>query len=57
LVFGPLTGVLFRVCIVSMRAGKLALAAGCVVALAAFWIGAPALISAELSRLPAVFKH
>jgi hypothetical protein len=57
LMFGPLTGVLFRICIVSMRAGRLALAAGCVIALAAFWIGGPALISAELSRLPAAFKH
>jgi hypothetical protein len=39
--------------LVNLRAGRPVLAGACVAALAAFWIGAPALLGAELSLLPA----
>jgi hypothetical protein len=56
LVLGPITGVLVGLCVASLKAGRPILAAGCVVALAAFWIGGPALLTAELSTLPAALK-
>ncbi len=53
LVLGPITGVLVTLCVASLKAGKPILAAGCVAALATFWIAAPTLLGLELSLLPA----
>jgi hypothetical protein len=57
LVLGPITGALLGIFVASLRGHRPFLAAGCVVALAAFWIGAPALVTAGLSSLPAVVRH
>jgi len=56
LVLGPITGVLVGLCITSLKAGRPYLAAGCVAAIAAFWIGAPTLLGFELSMLPGAAK-
>ncbi len=53
LILGPITGMLVALFLVNLRAGRPVLAGACVAALAAFWIGAPALLGAELSLLPA----
>jgi pheromone shutdown protein TraB len=56
MVLGPITGVLVGACVASLKARRPILAVGCVVALAAFWVGAPALLTAELSTLPAALN-
>jgi hypothetical protein len=52
-VLGPITGVLVGRCLANLKAGRPVLAAGWVAALGVFWIGAPALLGAELAKLPA----
>ncbi len=51
LLLGPVTGLLVNLCVGNLNARRPMLAAACVVALVAFWIGAPALLAAELHHL------
>jgi hypothetical protein len=56
LLLGPITGFLLGLCVASFKADRPLLAAGCAAALAGFWIAAPALLSVEISMLPASLR-
>ncbi len=56
LVLGPITGVLMRACLSSLKAGRPAIAAGYVMAIATFWGGAPTVFGAEFSLLSAALR-
>lgn len=51
LALGPVTGLLVNLCVGNIHAHRPAMAAVCVVAMIAFWIGAPTLLMAELNYL------